>query len=54
MNIEYCYKYCEKGKKASENFLEKRNSPFDAALDFQWFIEECLKNCPYKKDEEKV
>ena len=47
-NIEYCNKYCEKGRKASAEFLDSNNSAYDAALDFMWFTDECFKTCPYK------
>lgn len=51
-DLGYCYKTCPIGKKASEEFLEKNNSVYDAASDFWAFTDECFKNCPYK-DEHK-
>lgn len=48
MDIGYCDKICMIGKKASEDFLLKNNSAYDAALDFIFFTKECFKTCPYK------
>lgn len=48
IELEYCYNHCSKGKKISEEFLEKNNSVYDAASDFWAFTEECFKTCPYK------
>ena len=53
MNIDYCYKVCEKGKKAGEKFLEKNDSVLDAASDFWSFTDECFKTCPYKDEHKK-
>lgn len=47
-NIEYCHGHCEKGRKASADFLNNNNSAYDAALDFMWFTDECFKTCLHK------
>ena len=52
-NLDYCYKCCEKGKKASDEFLDKNNSVYDAASDFWSFTDECFKTCPYKYEHKK-
>ena len=49
MNISYCDKICPLGSKKSEEFLDKNNSVFDAAIDFTYFVEECFKTCPYRE-----
>lgn len=58
MNRCYCDNECPKGKMASEDFLSKSNSAFDAAIDFISFTEECFKTCPFvdqhKEDEGAV
>lgn len=48
MNVEYCCKECVKGRAAKDIFLKLRESVFDAASDFDLFVEDCYKNCPYK------
>ena len=48
MDITYCYEQCTIGKTASDDFLRKQSSVFDAAIDFQCFTEKCFKTCPYK------
>lgn len=48
IDLEYCYKNCVRGKSASEEFLEKNNSVYDAVSDFWAFVDECFKTCPYK------
>jgi hypothetical protein len=52
MNRRYCDTQCPIGKKKSEEFLNRYNSAYDAALDFIWFTEECFKTCPYKEQHE--
>ena len=47
MDIKYCYEQCETGKAAGEKFLDINNSVFDAAFDFNCFVETCFKTCPY-------
>ena len=49
MNIEYCGKKCSKGIKASEKFLNRNNSAYDAAIDFWDFTDKCFETCPYKE-----
>lgn len=53
MIFDYCHKKCDIGKKASENFLMNCESAIDAAIDFRDFVNECLKNCPHKKNDSK-
>lgn len=48
INIKYCNDICSKGQKASDEFIKKADSAFDAAIDFWAFVEECIKTCPYK------
>ena len=49
MNFNYCYKCCEVGKAAAAKILAESDSVSDAAIDFQYFIEDCFKTCPYKE-----
>jgi len=49
VNIEYCGKKCPKGIKASEEFLNRNNSAYDAAIDFWDFTDKCFETCPYKE-----
>jgi hypothetical protein len=44
---------CPIGKKASSDLLNTCDSAFDAAYDFEAFIENCTKTCQYKADIEK-
>ena len=48
-DIKYCYEHCSIGKEASSKYLELNSSVFDAAIDFQYFTENCFKICPYKQ-----
>jgi hypothetical protein len=48
IDLDYCYKKCSTGKKASDEFIDKNNSVYDAAVDFWSFTDECFKTCPYK------
>lgn len=50
MDIEYCYKSCPIGSKAAEEFLDKNNSAFGAAIDFNLFVNKCAISCPYKEE----
>lgn len=50
MNISYCDKQCPIGIEARNKFLNENNSAYDAAIDFQFFVEECFKTCLYKKE----
>lgn len=50
MDNEYCIKHCELGCKKSKEFLDQSNSAYDAALDMHWFVEECKKTCPLRKE----
>ena len=45
--------YCQKWKETQEQILNKRESIFDAVLDMDAFEINCLKDCPYNKEEEK-
>jgi hypothetical protein len=49
MDLKYCNNECQKGKKASKDFLDNNNSAYDAALDFMRFTEKCFETCPYKE-----
>jgi hypothetical protein len=53
LDTAYCFEKCKIGKAASCVFLDLNNSVFDAALDFDQFIENCFKYCPYKSVHEK-
>lgn len=53
MDFTYCYKTCPIGKQASADFLEKNNSACDAAMDFNFFVDECSKTCRYKNESAK-
>jgi hypothetical protein len=53
MNLDYCYKICQKGKKSGKEFLENSDSVFEAASDFRAFTENCFKTCPYKNEHTK-
>lgn len=44
----YCIKECPLGKEKSRELLDKNNSAYDAALDMQFFVDKCIKTCPYK------
>jgi hypothetical protein len=48
MDISYCYKYCSIGKAKSTMLLNKNDSVFDAAVDFQEFVTKCFETCKYK------
>lgn len=51
VNSTYCLTNCPVGRKASRRFLEEAESAFDAALDMQDFVGECLKGgCLYEKE----
>lgn len=54
MNLDYCYKRCEKGKNASKEFLDRHDSVYDAVSDFWAFTEKCFKTCPYKDEHKKI
>ena len=49
MDLNFCSIECEKGRKAVSKFLLKNNSAYDAFIDFKYFIEECIKTCPYRE-----
>ncbi len=44
----FCIKGCPLGEEKSEEFLNRNNSAYDAAIDMCLFVEECIKTCPYK------
>jgi hypothetical protein len=48
MDYTYCYKYCEKGKTEANKILADSESVSDAAIDFNYFVEECFNICPCK------
>lgn len=45
---DFCIKECPLGIEKSEEFLDKNNSAFDAAMDMHCYVKECIKTCPYK------
>lgn len=45
---DYCINECPLGKEKSEEFLDKNESAYDAAMDMRFFVKECLKTCPHK------
>ena len=49
INLNFCDTECPIGKRAKEELLNRRNSAFDAAIDFNYFIDECRETCPFKK-----
>lgn len=51
---DFCIKDCPLGKEKSREFLDKNNSVYDAATDMYFFVEECIKTCPYKKKKEEA
>lgn len=51
LNIKYCCEKCPLGIAKSERLLAENNSAIDAAIDFSFFIDECLKTCMYKNKE---
>lgn len=56
MNLRYCIDKCPIGIRTKEEFLNKNDSVYDAAMDFQRFTEKCFETCIYKNkhiDEEK-
>lgn len=46
-NISFCSNECPIGKAARDSFLDVNNSAIDAAIDFNFFIEKCIRSCPY-------
>lgn len=52
MNFNYCSGKCPTGKKVSSEFLNNCESVFDAAYDFQSFVENCYKTCPHRAEYE--
>lgn len=53
MKLDYCYKKCMKGKNTGEKFLVEADSVFDAVSDFEDFVKDCFKTCPYKNEHDK-
>ena len=49
MDFTYCYNYCKVGQTAAAKILADSDSVSDAAIDFQYFVEGCVKSCPYKE-----
>lgn len=54
MNIKYCNTECPIGKAAAEKYLSINNSAYDAAIDFNLFVTDCFKVCPYEAEHEVV
>jgi hypothetical protein len=50
MDITYCNDKCQIGKAAREVFLDINNSAYDAAIDFNFFTDNCYRTCPYKAE----
>jgi hypothetical protein len=44
----FCIKGCPIGIEKSRELLDKNNSAYDAAMDMQFFVDKCIKTCPYK------
>lgn len=49
MDIAYCNNNCSVGIAKRNEFLDSTDSVFDAAFDFNCFVENCFKSCPYKE-----
>lgn len=49
LDNKICYNDCSIGKAACDAFLVKNNSVINAASDFNYFVENCFKTCPYKQ-----
>lgn len=47
-DISYCIENCPIGRDKSLELLEECNSACSAAIDFRFFVDECIKSCPYK------
>lgn len=47
---DFCIKGCTIGLAKCEEFLNKNNSAYDAAMDMYFFVDECIKTCPYKSE----
>lgn len=45
---DFCIKGCPIGLEKSKEFLDKNNSAYDAAMDMHFFVDKCIKTCPYK------
>ncbi len=45
---DFCIKECPFGKEKSKEFLDKNNSVYDAVIDMQTFVKECIKTCPHR------
>lgn len=50
----YCVCECTIGKPKSDEFLKSNNSGLDAAIDMQFFVDECIKvGCINEKERQK-
>jgi hypothetical protein len=49
IDITYCNDQCPVGKEARDRALDTNNSVFDAAIDFNNFVEHCANTCPYQE-----
>lgn len=47
MNTIYCNEECSTGKEAKKYFLSVNNSVFSAINEFNYFVKDCIKTCPY-------
>lgn len=49
MKFVYCYKECGRGQIEADHLLKTSDSIRDAVIDFEYFIENCFKTCPYRE-----
>ena len=54
MEIKYCNDYCLIGNAAKTVYLDINSSAYDAAMDFNFFVENCFKTCPFKLEHNKI
>lgn len=54
MDITYCNNKCAIGMAARDRFLAVNSSVFDAAVDFNYFAEQCFNTCPHKTEHENI
>lgn len=47
---EFCFKICPKGSEKQKEILKNNESVLDAAFEFQDFVDECLRTCPYSEE----
>ena len=54
MEIDYCNEHCLIGQAAKTVFLGIDDSAYDAVMDFNYFVENCFKTCPFKLEHNKM